>query len=178
MPAVFPKQVKRREIYQRFNLKELLGYEPNKQQKEAFASRLVDEMVMRTASGKDVNNKEFREYERSYAKKKGVGIRDVDLILSGDMLGSITESVQKNVVKVQIEGDFAVDKAHGHITGRATGKVRDFFGFNSEDDLRDIVEEVDQLRDDQPEPQVSGDDIIDLAALRTAIMSIGIDQVE
>lgn len=174
MPAIFPKQVKRREIYQRFNLKELLGYEPSDAQKETFADLAIEKMIVRTASGNDVDGRNFASYSRKYAEKKGVGVSDVDLILTGDMLDSISDERQRNIVKIKVGEGFSTDKAHGHITGRATGKVRDFFGFNSEDDLADVISEVDSLR--QEEVTIE-DDTIDLAALRRAILSIGLEQV-
>ncbi len=46
-------------------------------------------ILKRTDAGRDYRNRKFYPYSKKYAKKKGVGISDVDLKLTGTMLGAI-----------------------------------------------------------------------------------------
>ena len=43
----------------------------------------------RTQGGKDENNARFKPYTPAYAKQKGVGVTQVDLYRSGDMLNNL-----------------------------------------------------------------------------------------
>ena len=153
-----------KKVAQKFNLKDLLGYKPSEAQKELFFNLAVDKMVNRTASGRDISGRSFTPYSESYAEKKGVSRNSVDLILTGDMLGSFeSSSTQPNMVEIKIEGEEA-PKAYNHDVGDTLPR-REFFGFNSEDDLADVVREVDSIRGDTTQDR----GVLDLVALRRAV---------
>jgi hypothetical protein len=154
-----------KKVAQKYNLKEILGYKPSEAQKELFFNLAVDKMVNRTANGVDINGRSFTEYSESYAEKKGVSRSAVDLILTGDMLNSFeSNKSQPNMVEIKIEGGVNAKKAYNHDYGDTLPK-REFFGFNSEDDLADVIREVDSIRGGRGrEPGV-----LDLVALRRAV---------
>lgn len=169
------------EIKQRFNLKKLLGYSPSQQQKELFYELAVDKMVQRTASGKDINNENFKPYTKEYAAKKGVSRNSVDLILTGDMLNSIEKDAPGDFVDIQIASN-ETGKAHGNITGSygkpsgSKAKARDFFGFKNEEDLQDILTNVDAAKDREPATGSSlTSQAIDLVALRQAVREVEVE---
>jgi len=147
MVAISKPKYSKDEVYQRFNLKEILGYSPSEEQKKLFYELVVDKIVQRTASGKDINGSKFTRYSEAYAKKKGVARGAVDLILEGDMLSSFEESQeQKNVVKIKMaEGDETL-KAYNHNVGDTLPK-RTFFGLNESENIRSIIREVDSFKE-------------------------------
>ena len=166
-------------IKQRFNLKKLLGYSPSQQQKELFYELAVDKMVQRTASGKDINNENFKPYTKEYAAKKGVSRNAVDLILTGDMLNSIEKDAPGDFVDIQIASD-ETGKAHGNITGSygkpsgSKAKARDFFGFKKEEDLIDVISQVDSIKESDTAPTIASQ-AVDLVSLRQAIREIEVE---
>jgi hypothetical protein len=170
------RKITKNEIYQSFNLKELLGQTPTARQKELFYDLAVDKMVNRTVEGKDVDNKKFTRYTKEYAELKGVIRTSVDLVLSGDMLDGFEESRNRNRVKISMASD-ETGKVHGNITGsygKPRGnpdKARDFFGFKNERDLGKIINQVKALE----ETRVEEAPAFDLAELRAAIAAVGID---
>ena len=105
-----------------------------------IANVLIDYMISRSMDGIDKNGKKFPKYTKAYADKKNVGVGDVDLTLSGDMLsgiellnhasGSITIGFQKD--------DELNGRAEGNIKGSYGGepdkkKARDFLGISDAD---------------------------------------------
>jgi len=173
------RKLTKSEVSQKFNLKELLGYEPSNRQKKLFFDLAVDKMVERTVNGRDIDNRKFKPYTKSYAEFKGVSRGSVDLVLSGDMLNSFEDSQtkQKNIIKIAIEEE-QTGKAHGNITGsygKKSGdksKARDFFGFKDKKQLSDVLKEVDSLKGESPLREIGVDN---LAALRAAISEIDIE---
>ena len=166
MPGINPPKYSKSEVSQRFNLKELLGYEPTEQQKKLFYEMVVDKMVQRTAGGKDINGSRFTPYSEKYAEKKGVSITSVDLILNGDMLSSFEESqVQKNVVKVKMAEGTETLKSYNHNVGDTLPK-RTFFGVRSEEDIASIIRKVHRAKD-----QTREENRMTLADIRDAIQS-------
>ena len=143
------RKISQSEIYQDFDLEDLLGYSPSNKQKSLFTSLAIDKIIDRTVEGKDINSKKFIPYNQEYADRKGVIASSVDLVLSGDMLNSI----ESDNSKVRIEVDSSqTDKAYGHISGMKghptikKGKKRDFFGFKSKKDIEGILNEVDSVK--------------------------------
>ena len=117
-------------IYQRFNLKQLLGETPTSEQKELFASLVNDAIVNRTLDGNDVNGKRFADYSEKYAEQKGVTRDSVNLFLSGGMLDDIKRDTAKesaNTVVVAIKNREQILKAANHDNGD-TLTQREFFG--------------------------------------------------
>lgn len=171
MPKLFKPKYSKKEVSQRFNLKELLGYTPSEQQKRVFYDLIVDKMVERTANGKDISGRNFTPYSANYAERKGVSRNSVDLILTGEMLNSFEESQrQRNVVKVKVSEGENTLKSYNHNVGDTLPR-RTYFGFQNEGDLQDVVSQVDQL-----EPRAQEEDRgISLADLRAAVTAINLD---
>jgi len=151
------------EVSQTFNLKQILGYEPTERQKEAFYELAVNKMVDRTTNGKDINNRKFTEYSESYAKQKGVTRNSVDLVLNGDMLSSFEKSLQrKNLIKIKIAEGKETLKAYNHNVGD-TLPQRQFFGFKDEKQIKEVIQQVDSLKESGRESPLN------LAELRAAV---------
>lgn len=135
------------EVSQTFNLKDLLGYKPSDTQLELFAELVIDKMVDRTLSGKDIENKKFTKYSKDYAQMKGVSRDSVDMTFDGDMLNSIEyERLRANQVKVKVGEGVDTLKAYNHNIGD-TLPTRTFFGFKDEKQIKDIIEQVDSVRE-------------------------------
>lgn len=171
------RTIKKDQIKQVFDLEELLGYSPSSKQKELFYQLAVDKMVDRTASGRDIDGRQFPNYNPDYADKKGVSQSSVDLILSGEMLSSIDGEYPGDMVTLQMQSNQS-GKAHGNITGSygkpfgVKSKARDFFGFKSKDDLNDILQQVDAVRSQD----VSfNNGLTDLAELRALVNQVRLE---
>jgi hypothetical protein len=169
MAAINPPKYSKKEVSQRFNLKELLGYEPSEDQKKLFYELAVDAMAQRTLNGSDIDGRSFKPYSPEYAKSKGVSVNSVDLVLTGEMLSSFEESQgQKNVVKIKIQDGDNTLKAYNHNVGDTLPK-RLFFGLK---DVGKIVKRVDSLKEDTRQERKQK---IDLAAIRSALNDIRIE---
>lgn len=121
-------------------------------EREAIATEILDFIRERTQSKNlDKNNKPFANYSDSYAKSldfKIAGKRrgDVNLTLSGDMLGALDLLDHKRGrVTIGFDKDSAENaKADGNIRGtyghsKSIGPKRDFLGISASD-LRAIVD--------------------------------------
>lgn len=167
--GIFKPKYTKSEVSQRFNLKQLLGYEPSNIQREFFHDLVNERIEDRTKDGRDINNKKFRPYSSEYAEFKGVSRGDVDLTLNDNMLQSFDDSnsaEQANIVKVQMKPGTQTLKAFNHNTGD-TLPQRTFFGVNNKRELEPLLREVDELRPVQ-------DGSITLANLLTALESLSI----
>lgn len=166
------------EVSQRFNLKELLGYEPSERQKKLFYDLAINKMVQRTANGNDIDGGEFQPYSPQYAKKKGVSVNAVDLILTGGMLESFEDSQtrQKNILKIKVASGEQTLKSYNHNVGDTLPK-RTYFGFNDPSDLEDIVSRVNQERGQEStrKAQESQQRPMTMADLREAVNVIDLD---
>jgi hypothetical protein len=174
MAAINEPKYSKREVSQKFNLKELLGYEPTEEQKKLFYELAVDKMVNRTADGKDINGQKFTRYSEKYAKKKGVSRDSVDLILSGDMLSSFEDSRErKNIIKIKVEEGKETLKSYNHNVGD-TLPERTYFGFNNDKDLKSVVSTVDSIKDMEPQTkrEASAEKKETMLDLRDAINSL------
>lgn len=164
--TIFRPKYSKSEVSQRFNLKKLLGYSPSEAQKKLFYELAVDKMVDRTTDGKDIDGNDFEPYTEDYADKKGVGESSVNLISSGAMLSAFEQAQrQRNVVKIKMEEGKETLKSYNHNVGDTLPK-RTHFGFNSREDIEDILRRVDNINPDQN---------IDLVEVRNAISQIGGD---
>lgn len=115
-------------------------------QREVIAEEILDFIRDRTFAGMDKNGKQFKKYSAAYAKKKGVGVDDVNLVLSGEMMDELIMLSHKNgEITIGYEkGSDVNDKAEGNITGSYgrdpnPKKARDYLGI-SRKDLMDIVD--------------------------------------
>lgn len=88
-----------------------------------LADAIIEHIINRTASGIDKNNKDFPKYSKEYADKKNVGVGDVDLILSGEMLDSIKLLSHKS-------GEIIIgfDKTDKELNGKAEGNIKGSYG--------------------------------------------------
>lgn len=138
------RTISKDEIYQKFNLKRLLGENPTPDQKELFFELAVEKMVDRTVEGNDIKGTKFKRYSEKYAAKKGVSRDSVDMVLEGDMLdGFDNEAGTPSTVTIAMK-ESELLKSYNHLKGDTLPK-RDFFGFKSEDDIKDILKEVKKI---------------------------------
>lgn len=90
----------------------------------------------RSIEGRDKNEDKMPKYTKAYAERKGVGVSDVDLTDTGDLLSSITllESKRGSITIGFPRDDKELNgKAEGNIIGSYGGspnseKARDFLG--------------------------------------------------
>lgn len=122
-----------------------------------LAEVIIDLIITRSAAGYDKNNELFPYYSEKYAELKGVGIKDVDLILSGEMLESL-ELVNQGAGYVTIGYKKPSKDLAGKIEGNRIGsyggepnedRARDFLGISS--DELDIL--ISAYQDEQPVTQ-------------------------
>jgi hypothetical protein len=125
-----------------------------------IADALLTHIVGRTMAGLDRDNNKFAKYTKKYAEEKGVGVSDVDLLLSGEMLSELQVlKVDANGVEIGYKGSKdLIGKVEGNILGTygqpepIPGKARDFLGILPDDveviidsyideDLKDLSEE-------------------------------------
>jgi hypothetical protein len=112
-----------------------------------IADALLTHIVGRTMAGLDRDNNKFAKYTKEYAKEKGVGTGDVDLLLSGEMLSELKVlSTSPKSIEIGYSGSKAlIGKVEGNILGTygqpepIPGKARDFLGILP-DDVQVIVE--------------------------------------
>lgn len=117
----------------------------NPQQRVETIQRVIEFIRERTASGKDKNNRTFPQYTKKYAKKKGVSRKDVDLILTSEMLEELRGLTHRSgSITVGYEAGSDVNgKAEGNIKGTygqkkpIPGKKRDYLGITKKD-LKEI----------------------------------------
>lgn len=87
-----------------------------------------------TEQGTDRFGEPFIEYSSDYADKKGVSPNDVDLLLTGSMLGSmIVKEATTRSVTIGFRGQKNNNKAHGHDTGGGNLPQRSFLGLTDSD---------------------------------------------
>ena len=136
-------------------------------ERQAIAQEVIDFIVKRSQSGKDINNNPFPKYSSSYTnslnfKIAGKSKAKVDLTLSSEMLNSIELLSHKS-------GEILVgfDKADKELNGKAAGnqlgtygksspirgKARPFLGI-SDKDLQSIVKKY-QSNDQRAEKVLS-----------------------
>jgi hypothetical protein len=125
-----------------------------------IADALLTHIVGRTMAGLDRDNNKFAKYTKKYANEKGVGVSDVDLLLSGEMLSELQVlKVDANGVEIGYKGSKdLIGKVEGNILGTygqtepIPGKARDFLGILPDDveviidsyideDIKDLSEE-------------------------------------
>lgn len=158
------------EISQEIDLKALTGVDVGKDPvlRREITQAMIDYMKGRTSEHLGVGRKPWRNtYSDEYAnsldfKAAGKSDNDVNLELSGDMIGSIDVAKEKgSVVKLAIVEKSQIPKAYGHITGfeghptikNGSKYKRNFFGLTDEE-LKDEIlvnfeSEIEELKDKQ-----------------------------
>lgn len=124
----------------RVNLKEIFGVNiSNEAVRQKIGQVIIDRILTRAESGKDVNGKKFKAYSKAYKQSDDFKAFDkesnkVNLRLTGDMLDTmdITDTT-RNTVTISWEDSEEGQKALGHIKGGGNLPVRDFFGLNKSD---------------------------------------------
>jgi phage gpG-like protein len=122
--------------------------------KETFIQSVIDQIVKRTESAKDVDGRPFKKYSDYYKNSLAYKVYGktgtVNMQLTGDMLGSLdTIDEHGSQVTIGITGDENIMKAFAHVMGREGDSSinmprRDFFGV-TEKELQAIA---DQLKPD------------------------------
>lgn len=109
--------------------------------RQKIADAFLTHIIGRTLAGYDKENDRFPQYEKNYAEFKGVGRRDVDLTLSGEMLDKLKIlKIDPRGVEIGYSGSKElIGKVEGNILGTygqpdpIPGKARDFLGIESGD---------------------------------------------
>ena len=86
---------------------------------KGLGNKTILRHIQHILSGNDVRGKKFLPYNKHYAKKKGVGVNDVNLRLTGTMLNSIKlTKVLVNGFRYAIKGKRINNvKMNAHISG-------------------------------------------------------------
>lgn len=127
----------------------------NNRIKAEFGERVILKIQERTSSGKNIDGEEFDNYSPEYAKRKGVGRGDVDLVLSGRMMAGIRTSNYTNANVSIYMLNRQSPKAHGHVTGGNYLPVRDFFGITEEDEVKILKEVLQDLNKEDEAKQIA-----------------------
>ena len=97
---------------------------------EKIALDMKQRIKLRTQSGKDKNNKNFKKYSKGYADKEGKTL--VNLTQTAGMLNSMTQKAMSNdAVKIFFSNNRAKKLADIHMN--SAKKIRAFFGVNKDD---------------------------------------------
>lgn len=146
------------EVSQTIDLEKITGKDlsNNPDLVQEIAQATIDYMIERVSEGKGVGGKKLKSpYSDDYAdsldfKAAGKSKSDVNMKLSGDMLGSIDAETDLSSFKISIKGDEA-PKAYGHMTGFEghptipEGKYkREFFGVTKEELERNVLSKFSQ----------------------------------
>jgi len=126
------------------------------------ADAILTHIVGRTMAGFDKNNDKFAKYTKDYAKQKGVGVSEVDLLLSGEMLSELKVlDIKPSGIEIGYKGSKSlIGKVEGNILGTygqpepIPGKARDFLGIQPDD-----VEVILDSYADEDIPELTEDDI-------------------
>lgn len=115
-------------------------------EKDSIAEEIINYIIKRTRDdGLDKNGKAFKKYTKEYASKKGVGVGDVDLTLTSEMLDELDYTIKNRRIKIGYTKASAElnGKVEGNITGSYGGdpnpsKARDFLGI-TDSELENIL---------------------------------------
>ena len=162
MPTI-NRKITESEVSQTINLSDYIGGAASTPEiKEAFTQAIIDRMLERTTEEhRDVNGAVFAPYSKAYKESLAFEVfgknKDVNMTLTGDMLGSVDKiSSSGTSIKFGVTGDEQIAKAFGNITGqRGKNKSvkRDFFGV-SDKEIKEIAKNY--------KPKL-GDDLLELA---------------
>jgi hypothetical protein len=159
------------EVSQTIDLKEVFGVSlsGNDALKQVIGQALIDRIIDRTESNKDVNGRALKKYSKEYVasddfKAFGKSESDVNMTLTGNMLGTL-DIVDASGSKVKIGWNDAVEnaKAYNHNVGDTVSK-RAFFGVTKQD-IESIKREFASRVDEE-----SGRLQSELDAIRSAII--------
>lgn len=118
--------------------------------KREFGRRAIDKILERTNDGIDKKDNPFKKYSKAYIKSLafqvyGKSAGQVNLKLSGEMQADIDViKTDRTGVTIGFRDGDQNDKAYGHVYGKGSLPVRDFWGL-PDDDQEAIMKTV--LRD-------------------------------
>tara|TARA_R110002167_G_scaffold198805_4_gene401937 strand:- start:4608 stop:5159 length:552 start_codon:yes stop_codon:yes gene_type:complete len=130
----------KKEVSQKFNLKDIFGvdFSKNSDLRDQIGQAIIDRMLERTASSKDLNGRDFKAYSTGYKNsddyKDFKSSSKVNMDLKGNMLEAIdiiNDTV--NTIKVGFDDELETKKAFRHNTGDKGMTKRTFFGVNKSD---------------------------------------------
>jgi hypothetical protein len=167
MADIKNRKVTKSEVSQKINLRDALGGVAGVPEiREAFLQTVIDRIVERTQSGRDVENKIFSEkystaYKNSLPFKVYGKTNKVNMTLTGDMIQSIDKiDESRDTATIGITGDENILKAFAHITGfeghpHLDGQVkpRDFFGISQ----KEIDKITDKFKPDTDKGRTAND---------------------
>lgn len=125
---------------------------------------LIKEWIQdRSFRGLDRNNRSFKRYTEEYAEKKGVGVGDVNLVLTGEMLDEL-KLLNSGTGWMRIGYEAGTDiakKAEGNIIGSYgrdpdPSKARNFLGVSTRD-LKMLVSSIEVSDEEIREEQLNED---------------------
>lgn len=138
----------KKKVAQRFNISELLGVsvKGDKAIKLAAGQMILDKMLERTASSKDINGNGFAKYSKEYMKSDAFKARGkskkVNMELFGDMLSDIDiKIVSGDEIEIKQVDSTEIKKSYNHNTGDTLPK-RQFFGIKKKDIISDLKTEL------------------------------------
>jgi hypothetical protein len=130
-----------------------------------IADAILTHIVGRTMAGLDRDNNKFAKYTKEYAKEKGVGRSEVDLLLSGEMLSELKVlKTTPSGIEIGYKGSKElIGKVEGNILGTygqpepIPGKARDFLGI--------LPDDVDVIIDSYTDEEISSLSLDELDAI-------------
>lgn len=131
-----------------------------------IADAILTHIVGRTMAGFDKDNEKFAKYTKKYAELKGVGVSEVDLLLSGEMLSELKVlNIKPGEIEIGYKGSKElIGKVEGNILGTygqpepIPGKARDFLGIDAAD--VDVI--IDSFADEDV-PKLTAEDVDQIA---------------
>lgn len=136
------------EVSQTIDLGEVFGVPltGNESLKQVIGQALIDKIISRTESGKDVNGKPFKKYSKEYIESDEFKAFDkspgeINMTLTGQMLGTLDVlQTAGSKVKIGWADDTENAKAYNHNVGDTIKNKRAFFGVTKAD-LNEIKKE-------------------------------------
>lgn len=140
-----------KEVSQKINVSDILGVDVSGRPglMQEFGQAVIDRIIERTESGKDINGKQFAKYSKPYIESEDFkefdkSASEINLTLRGNMLASIEDEViSGSEIKVSVGEGVESAKAFNISTAdtyKDKSKKRDFFGVTSKE-LNEIKRE-------------------------------------
>lgn len=152
-----PSNIKltKKEVSQEIDLEEIAGVDlsGDPSLKEVIGQALIDVIVERSKSGKDIDRTPFKKYPKSYKESDQYAAfgktSNVNMDLTGNMLSDIdVKPAPGSIIKLGFRDSVNNAKSFNHMTGD-TVKQRQFFGLRDKD-VKDVLTrfqtEIDSLR--------------------------------
>lgn len=122
--------------------------------RQVFSERLMNEMGMRvisqiqirTAEGKDVRGQAFAPYSRGYKlfrSKNGRPVDKVNLFFTGSMMSSMTHTATEDTARIFFMNTADPSNVRNPLKAYALNKQREFFALSAQDqqDIEEMLRE-------------------------------------